>query len=156
MVRPFHLVYADWRGVPILEEFLLHSPGLASRLTTFECGKGPPLSIRSLLETVAKHCPNLNNVVLSVRNWDTLTLVLPLSPLPKTTQRLGLRSYMYKRESKRSTMRALCNALCHATQDVPRLHVVRFMNRQTTRNLRVANRSYEGDDGQASHPPRGL
>jgi len=89
---------------------------------------------------VAKHCPNLNNVVLSVRKWDTLTLVLPSSPLPKTTQRLGLRSY--KQESKRSMMRVLCNALCHATQEIPRLHVVRFMNRQTTRNLRVANRPF--------------
>ncbi len=132
---PFHLAY--WGALAGLKDFLVRSPGLPSRLTTFECGRTDEMDIPGLLDVVAEHCPNLHNVILTVPTWDALVKAFPSTTLPRTAQRLGIRGF--REVGRRPLMRQLCDHLCRVTETSTSLRIVRFMGRQATRNLREVN-----------------
>lgn len=138
---PFHFAYWGSIGGPSsnlsFTDYLTRSPGLPTRLTTFECGRTHDMDIPVFMDIVAEHCPNLQNVILTVPTWESLMYALPSTKLPKTVQRLGVRSF--RKVGRRVLMRDLCDALCHVSETSTSLRVIRIMDLQTSRNLREVN-----------------
>ncbi len=138
--RPFHLV--SYNGLEsnhakFMADFIDRSPGLSSRLTTFEWRATYMESLQPLLNTIAKRCPCLENLIFAVPTWPMLTFNFQSTTLPKSIQRIGLRSY--KQEGGRSVMRRLCDGVSQISETAESLRVVRFLDRQTVRNLREVN-----------------
>ncbi len=136
----FHLVLGGFHGIDsagFLADYIIYSPGLSSRLTTFEWRVALTTVDQQLLDAVAERCPNLQNLLLVVFTWRTITNSFPSTTLPKSVQRLGLRSY--KQDDKRSVMRRLCDGVAQVSESAKSLRAVRFLDRETVRNLREVN-----------------
>ncbi len=134
--EPFHLVY-NGDSAEFMEEFIIRSLGLSCRLTTFEWRMAPMEELQPLLDTVAKCCPNFQNLILVIVSWHTLAHRFPSMTLPKSIRRLGLRSH--NQDGKRSLMRQMCDLVSQVSETAQSLRVVRFLDRQTVRNLREVN-----------------
>ncbi|KLO19649.1 hypothetical protein SCHPADRAFT_935145 [Schizopora paradoxa] len=140
---PFHFAY--WGSLNdsnpdtniTFIDYLARSPGLPSRITTFECGRTHDMDIPGFLEILSENCPNLQNVILTVPTWLTLVYALPSTTLPRTVQRLGVRSF--RDVGRRSLMRDLCDRLSRISEKAVSLRVVRIMGLQASRNLREVN-----------------
>ncbi len=134
----FHLVFSGSQNdAEFMADYVIRSPGLSSRLTTFEWGVTPMKELQLLLDAVTELCPNLRNLILVVVSWHTLTNSFPSTTLPKSILRLALRSY--RQEDKRSVMGRLCDLVSQVSETAQSLRVVRFLDRQTVRNLREVN-----------------
>lgn len=140
---PFHFVY--WGSLNDssadinlnFKDYLTRSPGLPSRITTFECGRTHDMDIPGFLDIASENCPNLQNVILTVPTWEALKNALPSTTLPRTVQRLGVRSF--RDVGRRSLMRNVCDCLSRVSETAASLRVVRIMGLQASRNLREVN-----------------
>jgi len=156
----FHLVFSGSQNdAEFMADYVIRSPGLSSRLTTFEWGVTPMKELQPLFDAVTELCPNLRNLILVVVqvSWHIMMVTnsFPSTTLPKSILRLALRSY--RQEDKRSVMGRLCDLLSQISETAKSLQVPGSSNCLKLASGEPEDRSSDEDEiGRQKYLTRGL